>query len=99
VHSIFNAGRLAEDAEDLELWLVRVPDDLSAEDLDGVQFPLITKEMEKEGALMQIKEKTYRVHRVGPDGITEHGGCEMRSMHCLVPAKDDQCGKMVLGKQ
>ncbi|RKP05505.1 hypothetical protein THASP1DRAFT_32655 [Thamnocephalis sphaerospora] len=102
VASPFNAGALAEEDEDLELWLVRIPDNIAVADLEGLQLP-IPSEDAKDGVAMAIKDEVYRVHRVGPNARTgsDHGGREMRAMHCLVPAEgaDGQEGKLVLAPQ
>jgi hypothetical protein len=89
--SVFDADTLQASADDKELWLIRIPDNLTAADLNGVRLAMPN---DTSASTIDIGDGKYNVQTMSADASTAIGGREMRGMHCLVPSQD----KLVLGE-
>ncbi|KAI8058349.1 hypothetical protein BDF22DRAFT_665218 [Syncephalis plumigaleata] len=83
--SVFDADTLQACADDKELWLIRIPDNLTASDLNGVRLAMPD---DTSASTVAIGDGKYNVQTMGADASTATGGREMRGMHCLVPSED-----------
>ncbi|KAI9591257.1 hypothetical protein BDF19DRAFT_426489 [Syncephalis fuscata] len=83
--STFDADTLEASTDDKELWLIRIPDNVNAADLDGITLQLPSDSTE---SIVEVSDQQYNVHCMGSDASAAVGGREMRGMHCLVPSED-----------
>ncbi|ORX76930.1 hypothetical protein K493DRAFT_311107 [Basidiobolus meristosporus CBS 931.73] len=79
--------QLSEIGDDKELWLIRVPLDISAEQLNGLKIKLPEGKEKKIGSLKAAAEREYELFEVLEDNekSNSRGGQEMDAMYCLLP--------------
>ncbi|KAH7890085.1 hypothetical protein F5I97DRAFT_1850037 [Phlebopus sp. FC_14] len=75
------------DDDDMEIWLLRVPDSIRAKHLEGLQIdPPPSSRTARVGNLTR-KNTTFDVWSIGDDDADCVGGEELRGLSCLLPRK------------
>ncbi|KAH7928156.1 hypothetical protein BV22DRAFT_1083499 [Leucogyrophana mollusca] len=77
--------------EDLELWVVRVPDSLKVKHLDGLQIDEPTSSRSARVGTLTKKNMTFDIWSVADDDEDTVGGEELRGLSCLLPRRKKQC--------
>ncbi|KAI6017438.1 hypothetical protein EDC04DRAFT_3144368 [Pisolithus marmoratus] len=73
--------------DDLELWLIRIPDSIKANHLDGLEIDQpVSPRTARVGSLTR-KNAAYDIWSAGDDETDLIGGEELRSLSCLLPRK------------
>ncbi|KAI9251082.1 DNA-directed RNA polymerase I, subunit RPA34.5 [Helicostylum pulchrum] len=89
--------------DDKELWLIRIPDNLSEEDLVNMKIKVPAQKASKKALAKYEKDsERYALYKVPTEEDTEDGepvdlgisGHEMVAFDCLVPSREDN-GKLV----
>ncbi|KAG6331030.1 hypothetical protein ID866_8061 [Astraeus odoratus] len=76
-----------KDNDDLELWLIRVPDSIKAKNLEGLEIdPPFSSRTARVGSLAR-KNVTHDIWSIGDDHPGIVGGDELRGLSCLLPRK------------
>jgi len=88
---VFDYDALKED-DDLELWVIRVPDGISPKHLNNQQIPVPSSSHTQQVGTLSRKNATYDIWSVCPDTIENEGqppapagGEEALGLTCLVP--------------
>ncbi|KAI6143914.1 hypothetical protein BKA82DRAFT_4178955 [Pisolithus tinctorius] len=83
------------DDDDLDLWLIRVPDSIQAKHLEGVEIDLpISSRTARVGSLTR-KNVVHEIWSAGEDDTDLIGGEELRCLSCLLPRKKKK-GKLCI---
>ncbi|KIM61112.1 hypothetical protein SCLCIDRAFT_915300 [Scleroderma citrinum Foug A] len=83
------------DNDDLEIWLIRVPDSIKAKHLEGLEIaPPVSLRTARLGGLTR-KNVTHDVWSIGDDDIDVMGGDDVRGLSCLLPRKKKK-GKLCI---
>ncbi|KAH9914455.1 uncharacterized protein B0H18DRAFT_1045048 [Fomitopsis serialis] len=87
-----DAGEFDWDAvnedEDVELWLIRVPQGLKAKHLQGIKFESPSASKTSRIGGIDRKHASYDIWSLG-DSVSDHvGGEELKRLSCLLPRKD-----------
>ncbi|KAL4075307.1 hypothetical protein V8B97DRAFT_1867367 [Scleroderma yunnanense] len=81
--------------DDLEIWLIRVPDSIKAKHLDGLEIdPPVSSRTARVGGLTR-KNATHDVWSIGDDDTDVMGADDVRGLSCLLPQKKKK-GKLCL---
>ncbi|OCH88236.1 hypothetical protein OBBRIDRAFT_827243 [Obba rivulosa] len=75
-----------KDDENLELWLIRVPEGVKTKQLQGVklEIPPSTSKSIRVGSI-ERKHTTYDIWSLGEDQVETVGGEEIKALTCLLP--------------
>ncbi|KAI0713642.1 hypothetical protein C8Q76DRAFT_675844 [Earliella scabrosa] len=71
--------------DNLELWVVRVPEGLKPKHLEGVKLEVPTSHKTTRVGSIDRKHATYDVWSLGEDDTEAVGGDELRGVSCLLP--------------
>jgi len=91
----------AKDDQDIELWLVRVPNEIKPKHLNGASFDAPSSSSTHTLGQVKRKHEAYDLWSLGDrgDNDVDHdqiGGDEMNGLSCLLPRKS-KGGKLYLG--
>ncbi|KIM49608.1 hypothetical protein M413DRAFT_438785 [Hebeloma cylindrosporum] len=81
------------DNDDLELWLIRVPESVKPKHLEGISIDIPSSSKSARIGTIQRKRTTFDIWSVGDDQTHLVGGEELKSLSCLLPRKSKK-GKL-----
>ncbi|RDB19192.1 hypothetical protein Hypma_013644 [Hypsizygus marmoreus] len=93
----FDWDTIAND-DDLELWLIRVPDSVKPKYLENTKIEVPPSKKSMRTGTLGRKHATFDIWTVGEDDDQDLGGEEIRSLSCLLPRKSKK-GKLYMASK